>query len=524
MATFSVNAFPSNEFLAIGINEIDPDNVIYVPGSTFLSGCIKTIAPFKVNSGQNYYLCSKEYSDIVFGDATITEYDLSKERIKDSTINRFWNNRYLDFTITNDTFYISFSITIFLNKPSTTKLYDINNYCLIQNQNISIDDFKYYLKEYPNLFDYISPENSYPVIDDGYVINSYMSMPLTLNFLYDNILVYDKIDGDISNKKRVISNNYDENKLSPGIFSITYRAINSLGTEARVTVNIKVIDDVFPVITGPNTIVTTNTSFLNLDEFKTSLIATDNYDGVISDNIIIQSDDYTLSKDNTGEYNVTFSVKDSSGNLTIYPVKVIVEEGDFTPPVINGDDVMYTDVNSNLGNNDIISKYTAIDDIDGDISKNIVIIRNEYMYNKTKRGLYNVTLEVTDSHGNQTTKIVTIVNMETEVPVFLLSPLFVTIKDEMNLKNYSDIINFLVDNKTIDDNNYVITYEDFLINQNEEGNHLIQLRKIGNTEDINIIMNVKKENEVKPSFSYKVKSFFKNIYSSIKSFFRWVFS
>lgn len=522
---YKPKAFPNNEFIPTGLNYLDPDNVQYIPSDYSKVGSIRTIAPFRLNWGNTYYLCAKEHQGLYFGEARVYEYDSNKNLIDEVFIERYGENNFIEFTLDNNAFYISFEINVSSISPKFQLLYDISNYCIINNQDLVKTEFEVFYKMYPERLDYLSPKDtSCVIVEDGYEVKSYMSNPLSLDFLFDNLYVYDKCDGNITSNKKIISNNYDEKKLSPGNYNITYSATNSNNLTTTITLNIIVIDDVFPVITGVNKVIVKDKESFSLDKIKENLIAIDNCDGNISEQLFVKYDEYTNNMKKIGTYSVIFGVSDSSGNLATYPVEIEVKNSDTTPPIISGDDIIYTDVNSSLKNSDILSKYTASDNEDGDLTSNIVILRNEYEYNTTKRGTYVINLKVTDSSGNVGTKDILIVNMETEGPVFLLSPLFISITNDMKFKTYSDVIAYLYNENIIDNNDYVMIYDDYLLNQEEIGEHLIRLRKIETEEDINVIMKVEKKNDDKTSFFTRIGNLFKNIGRSIKSFFRWLFS
>ena len=146
-------AFPNNEFITGGVNFIDPDNIQFIPGNYSKEETIKTIAPFKIVWGEEYYICSIMFNDINFGGATVTEYDGVKTEIKKSELNTFWVNNYISFKVSNDTFYLSFEIEVKLNNTSNISLYDISNYVMIKSKAIPKDNFKDYALTYPDRCD-----------------------------------------------------------------------------------------------------------------------------------------------------------------------------------------------------------------------------------------------------------------------------------------------------------------------------------------------------------------------------------
>ena len=99
--------------------------------------------------------------------------------------------------------------------------------------------------------------------------------------------------------------------------------------------------------------------------------ASDNVDGTIP----FSSFNVTGNVDNTtvASYNLVYNVSDNAGNAAV-PVTRIVEVLDITAPELT----LIGDALINLGQNDVYTEEgaSAIDDVDGDISANVVITGN----------------------------------------------------------------------------------------------------------------------------------------------------
>jgi len=127
--------------------------------------------------------------------------------------------------------------------------------------------------------------------------------------------------------------------------------------------------------------------------------AKDNIDGDITENIVITGN---VNTNKAGEYKIKYNVKDSSGNKADEVVRtVIIEEKDTTKPVITL--IGESEINLYVGDNYIEQGATAKDNIDGDITENIVITGN---VNTNKAGEYKIKYNVKDSSGNKADEIV----------------------------------------------------------------------------------------------------------------------
>ena len=174
-------------------------------------------------------------------------------------------------------------------------------------------------------------------------------------------------------------------------YKVTYKVKDAKGKEASKTINVKVIPDEKPVINASDKEIYLNSKFDPLE----GVTASDAEDGPIKD---IEYDS-EVKTDEVGDYKVTYTVKDSHGQVTTktITVKVIVNQ----LPVINASDkTIY--LNSKF---DPLDGVTASDKEDGPISK-INVDLNEVKTDQL--GKYKVTYSVTDSYGQTVKKTITV--------------------------------------------------------------------------------------------------------------------
>ena len=174
-------------------------------------------------------------------------------------------------------------------------------------------------------------------------------------------------------------------------YEVTYKVKDAKGKEASKTITVTVIPDEKPVINASDKEIYLNSDFDPLE----GVTASDEEDGPIKD---IEYDS-EVKTDEVGDYKVTYTVKDSHGQVTTktITVKVIVNQ----LPVINASDkTIY--LNSEF---DPLAGVTASDKEDGPISK-IDVDLNEVKTNQL--GKYKVTYSVTDSYGQTVKKTITV--------------------------------------------------------------------------------------------------------------------
>ena len=218
----------------------------------------------------------------------------------------------------------------------------------------------------------------------------------------------DDRDGDIT-ANIVTVNPVDTATL--GQYTVTYNVTDSAGnTAAEVSRTVNVVDGAAPVITllGTTPIDVAQGSVYT-DAGATAL---DDVDGDITANIVTVNpvDTATL-----GQYTVTYNVTDSAGN-TAAEVSRTVNVVDGAAPVITllgttpidvAQGSVYTDAGA-----------TALDDVDGDITANIVTVNP---VDTATLGQYTVTYNVTDSAGNTAAEVSRTVNVvDASIPIITL--------------------------------------------------------------------------------------------------------
>jgi hypothetical protein len=226
-----------------------------------------------------------------------------------------------------------------------------------------------------------------------------VTLEVGTSYTDEGVTANDNLDGDITDNI-VIINNVDSSVV--GEYTITYNVSDANGNVAEeVTRTVNVVDTTVPVITLEGEVTVTlevGTSYT--DEGTT---ANDNYDGDITDNIVIINN---VDKDVVGEYTITYNVSDVNGNVA-EEVTRTVNVVDTTVPVITLEGEVT--VTLEVGTSYTDEGATANDNYDGDITDNIVIINN---VDKDVVGEYTITYNVSDVNGNDAVEVTRTVNVE----------------------------------------------------------------------------------------------------------------
>jgi len=171
-----------------------------------------------------------------------------------------------------------------------------------------------------NLLDDISPQ-----IFGLNIFESYLSNPLSLTYIKQQLTVIDNIDGDITTKLETINDSYSNNINNKGTFHITFMATDSSSNvSAEHKITITTIDDVKPFFIGPSSLKYQVDKKPSLESILSLYQAKDNVDGIIDINVI--NDTYSSSIE-TGTFFIHLSSTDSSNNQSLpFAIKIEVVE------------------------------------------------------------------------------------------------------------------------------------------------------------------------------------------------------
>ncbi|WP_161791991.1 immunoglobulin-like domain-containing protein [Psychroserpens jangbogonensis] len=229
-----------------------------------------------------------------------------------------------------------------------------------------------------------------------------------------NATATDDVDGDISSN--IVIGGATVNSDIPNTYIITYDVSDAAGNAAdQVLRTVNVLPDSNqPVIM----IIGEATIELAFSEAYEELgaAAVDDIDGDISSEIVIGGATVDSTIPNT--YIITYDVSDAAGNAADQVLRTVNVLPNTSPPVITliGEatiELAFGEAYEELG-------ATAVDDIDGDISSEIVIGGD--VVDPNVSGSYEITYNVSDSSENAAEQVIRTVNVipDTSPPVITL--------------------------------------------------------------------------------------------------------
>jgi hypothetical protein len=238
--------------------------------------------------------------------------------------------------------------------------------------------------------------------------------------------VSDNYDPSGSLTITIHANTYTANKTVVGTYNVVYKIKDTAGNETLAQVEVNVIDDVAPTISGPTTIMKPNNTALTVGEIKAQLTANDVVAGNLTSSIAIQGDNYSGKGHLVGSYAIIFSVTDPSGNKSTHTVTVTVTDN--IPPIFYIKDNYFITVDQSVTLT--LSQIIDILEITGQLETSgtggveITALINEYTGNEDVPGIYAVSLKAVTISGNESIHNVAIEVLEsdTEDPIVIEEP------------------------------------------------------------------------------------------------------
>ena len=189
------------------------------------------------------------------------------------------------------------------------------------------------------------------------------------------------------------------NIYTAGEYTVTLKAINVAGAFDTSEATIVISDVGAPVITllGEATI----NMMVGGDPYTDpGATATDDVDGDLTANIVVVGVD-AVDVNTAATYTITYNVSDAAGNAATERTRTVIVAADIVAPVITL--TGSATVNIMVGDTFTDPGATATDDVDGDITANIVVAGDTVDVNTA--GTYTITYNVSDASGNAAAEV-----------------------------------------------------------------------------------------------------------------------
>lgn len=213
----------------------------------------------------------------------------------------------------------------------------------------------------------------------------------------------DNYDGDISSTITLVEDNYTGNNSVVGIYNMEFKCIDSSGNETYYIQEIEVVDNDGPIIQGDSSVNIGYDNLLDINNMIDNLTVTDNYDLDSSLEVVLESDTYSVNHNTIGNYQIEFSVTDSSGNKTYKTVTVNVVD-EIGPVVYFDSSVIQVYSDTVLSLPDFAKLLTQTKELDIDLEYYITVKYDSYSKYSNQAGTYHMYLDFVDGYGRVLSK------------------------------------------------------------------------------------------------------------------------
>ncbi|XFA98307.1 Ig-like domain repeat protein [Candidatus Izemoplasma sp. B36] len=213
----------------------------------------------------------------------------------------------------------------------------------------------------------------------------------------------DNYDGDISADIVMVSDGYTTNSNIVGTYQMEFEVSDSSGNTQNYIQEIQVVDNEGPIISGITSISIGYDTKISVVSVTNNLIYNDNYDLVETLSLVLESDNYSANSSVIGNYEMSFSVTDSSGNKTtqIVTISVVDQMG---PVVYFNSAIIQTYNDTVMALPDFVQLLKATNELDKTKDYYVTIKYDSYTKNAKNPGTYHLSLNLTDNVGEEITK------------------------------------------------------------------------------------------------------------------------
>jgi hypothetical protein len=282
-----------------------------------------------------------------------------------------------------------------------------------------------------------------PYLYEHEVMDYYGALPMD----YDDLLTFHQIKSLIVAKDpfgnpievNLEFDNYSNSNQHPNQYQMIFSAMY-LNIVKYYHLDIRVFDLTAPVLIVPELIEVDLGRKRSMESLLEEITISDNVDVLSHSNLVIIEDEYT-SKNDVGPASITVSISDSSGNVTIGTLNIMLI--DIEGPSISGTKAIYiytTDIP--LSHHDILNKYEVYDRVDKhNTTKEITV--DQYL-GSTLPGIYHVRITGYDTKMNATHYDIKIHVVEHRGPIFETDDTILII-DINNPLSETEIKNWFID-------------------------------------------------------------------------------
>ena len=315
---------------------------------------------------------------------------------------------------------------------------------------------------------------NYEKVGDSIDVYTSYTNPIATVDITNRIKTYDNSLGFYGTPTLLSDEYKGTNKL--GDYQLIYSSKDNSNNERILTVNVKVVDNVPPVIEGPDVIEwDCYNSFPLPIKILSNYKAYDAVDGDVSDSMVTTASlIFSYIQGETKDYEVTVKATDKSGNTATK--KIIIRASDITPPTLTVKDMTF-----NLSDIGELAFASLFEQVVTEVSDNSQQYTISYEHKETSgnmgfSGIYEVTVVAKDAAGNETKKVAKIkINDDIAPDFYIHTDLFSTTTEEIySIEQIKSAIVSNLEKEGILYESVELISCDYITNEKNPGNYTVK--------------------------------------------------
>ncbi len=236
-----------------------------------------------------------------------------------------------------------------------------------------------------------------PTLESDSNITIVLSNPQDLTMILDQLVIQDNYDSAASLERSVIADQYTSNELSTGTYVVEVSYTDASFNTALFVLNITIVDDIAPTITGTDTISTSYTTAPTMSELLDELIVADNHDLLDINDLVIVANTYGNRSETVGDFYVEYELQDDSGNVATHRIDITLVD-DQAPSIYVDNFLITVTPDASFSPMDALNLLMNNADLPVD-DYDIMTLRDEYTGHEDQPGVYEYQLRFVASDG-----------------------------------------------------------------------------------------------------------------------------
>jgi hypothetical protein len=241
-----------------------------------------------------------------------------------------------------------------------------------------------------------------PTLYSSNNITIYMSDPKDINEVLNQLDLRDNYYSESGIESTIVLDGYSSFCDQVGTYNVDVLLEDASFNSSSITLHLTVIDDIAPLISGPDTYLISYTDPHTINQIIELFTVSDNYDNLSTNDVTVTLNTYTSRNTDIGTFTFEVEVTDSSLNVTSHSLEIVVV--DDQAPIIYIDDYLVTlSANASFSPDDALGILISNHELP-DQSYTIKVLNDEYSGNEENPGTYLYSLVFTDDDGTSIQK------------------------------------------------------------------------------------------------------------------------